>query len=601
MSGKFMKIKRIVIPTITLIIMTSQLLGCSSVTSKEMLDMIDRQEAIVIEVPEPISQEQGEETEYNWMALSQLITYPEFRASFDDIFNIVPYGNGGKAGSIYIDSEGNQNNNSTLYDAMMNQKFAKAWDDTDNIKEVISSVKETYADVDTDSMALVAALNAYFNLTPDNEPNYFNGNSTLTRGEYLGLVYRASNPVQSLEDVNDLESVISDSKGVAVYNENGDEEASVSEALFASQLADSSYLTTSDSSLNTDTFNGTITRAEAIYTLVKEYYSDEFDSVTGKESCYSDAKNGGDIASKAGFVVKDKKTGEVTEKTYWKSYELSYALQNESKGLPTDLYKALVVAKNHNLITGDESHWSDGLTKGEAINFILRVYEDLANTNGYINNVERGASTGEVVTDATVVEDYDYSKLFPGFSSDNIVDNADGTKTYSEAFYNQCRTYVVFEGATDEEIAKVVAIYMPEESDYAPEEYHKQFSILDDAGIKASDILTTSEGSKGSGKSDTKTDATKTNSTSNTGSSSNQTSNTSQTNDNTQSTPSDNTYGYGNTSDDTSNYTPSEPPVTSADVEAALNNLGLYDNSAIGANGKPSNLGPDLGESGNIY
>ena len=387
-----------------------------------------------------------------------------------------------------------------------------------------------------------------------------------------------------------------------MYNENGDEEASVSEALFASQLADSSYLTTSDSSLNTDTFNGTITRAEAIYTLVKEYYSDEFDSVTGKESCYSDAKNGGDIASKAGFVVKDKKTGEVTEKTYWKSYELSYALQNESKGLPTDLYKALVVAKNHNLITGDESHWSDGLTKGEAINFILRVYEDLANTNGYINNVERGASTGEVVTDATVVEDYDYSKLFPGFSSDNIVDNADGTKTYSEAFYNQCRTYVVFEGATDEEIAKVVAIYMPEESDYTPEEYHKQFSILDDAGIKASDILDTSEGSKGSGKSDTKTDATKTNSTSNTGSSSNQTSNTSQTNDNTQSTPSDNTYGYGNTSDDTSNYTPSETPVTSADVEAALNNLGLYDNSAIGANGNHDGyeVGPNTGGHANI-
>ena len=102
MSGKFMKIKRIVIPTITLIIMTSQLLGCSSVTSKEMLDMIDRQEAIVIEVPEPISEEQGTTIEYEWTELASLTTYPEFRTTFDDTFNIVPYGTGGKAGTVYI-------------------------------------------------------------------------------------------------------------------------------------------------------------------------------------------------------------------------------------------------------------------------------------------------------------------------------------------------------------------------------------------------------------------------------------------------------------------------------------------------------------------
>lgn len=568
MSGKYMKIKRIVIPTITLIIMTSQLLGCSSVTSKEMLDMIDRQEAIVIEVPEPISEEQGEETEYNWMALSQLITYPEFRASFDDIFNIVPYGNGGKAGSIYIDSEGNQNNNSTLYDAMMNQKFAKAWDDTDNIKEVISSVKETYADVDTDSMALVAALNAYFNLTPDNEPNYFNGNSTLTRGEYLGLVYRASNPVQSLEDVNDLESVISDSKGVAVYNGNGDEEASVSEALFASQLADSSYLTTSDSSLNTDTFNGTITRAEAIYTLVKEYYSDEFDSVTGKESCYSDAKNGGDIASKAGFVVKDKKTGEVTEKTYWKSYELSYALQNESKGLPTDLYKALVVAKNHNLITGDESHWSDGLTKGEAINFILRVYEDLANTNGYINNAERGNATGEAVTDSTIIEDtgiqdtYDYNKLFPGFAKENITFNAEGIVTdYNEKFIAECKKYDTFRECSDDEIKEILKTVIESSMgkiERTPEEYHKTLSELDKNGVNAKDLLQLNEEASSSSSSQTSKP-------SSSNSNANNNTNSNKGNNNTSSTPSqdaDLTKGYGDA--DGGNNT-SEAPVQSVD------------------------------------
>ena len=436
MSGKFMKIKRIVIPTITLIIMTSQLLGCSSVTSKEMLDMIDRQEAIVIEVPEPISEEQGTTIEYEWTELASLTTYPEFRTTFDDTFNIVPYGTGGKAGTVYIDLSGNQTNNSTLYNALMNQKFAEAWNNTDNIKKIISAVKDTYVDIDSDTEAITAALNAYFNLTSDAEPNYYNGNSTLTRGEYLGMLYRASTPVEDLTDKSGLTESIEDTDT----------------ALFASQIADKSYLTTADSSLNTSTFNSTITRAEAIYTIVQEYYADEYKSVTGKENCYTDAKNGGNIAEKAGFITKDKKTGEVTEKKYWKSYELSYSMQNEAKGMPTDLYKALVVAKNHNLITGDECHWSDGLTKTEAINLITSVYEDLAETNGYINNAERGNATGESITDSTIIEDTGDV----GGSGDSTSAFSNSDNIYSDEVIGTLAMYDFFEGSTADEIRQFV-------------------------------------------------------------------------------------------------------------------------------------------------
>ena len=437
-----MKIKRIVIPTITLIIMTSQLLGCSSVTSKEMLDMIDRQEAIVIEVPEPISEEQGTTIEYEWTELASLTTYPEFRTTFDDTFNIVPYGTGGKAGTVYIDLSGNQTNNSTLYNALMNQKFAEAWNNTDNLKKIIASIKETYVDIDSDSEAITAALNAYFNLTSDAEPNYYNGNSTLTRGEYLGMLYRASTPVEDLTDKSGLTESIEDTDT----------------ALFASQLADKSYLTTADSSLNTSTFNSTITRAEAIYTIVQEYYADEYESTTGKESSYSDAKNGGNIAEKAGFKVKDKKTGEVTEKKYWKSYELSYSMQNEAKGMPTDLYKALVVAKNHNLITGDESRWSDGLTKTEAINLITSVYEDLAETNGYLNNAERGNATGESIdgSESTVVEDVGGSGEAYKIYSDALIVNEDGTYDFTESFIGGLMSYDFFDGCNEEEVRDYV-------------------------------------------------------------------------------------------------------------------------------------------------
>lgn len=571
MSGKYMKIKRIVIPTITLIIMTSQLLGCSSVTSKEMLDMIDRQEAIVIEVPEPISEEQGTTIEYEWTELASLTTYPEFRTTFDDTFNIVPYGTGGKAGTIYIDLSGNQTNNSTLYNALMNQKFAEAWNNTDNLKKIIASIKETYVDIDSDTEAITAALNAYFNLTSDAEPNYYNGNSTLTRGEYLGMLYRASTPVEDLTDKSGLTESIEDTDT----------------ALFASQLADKSYLTTADSSLNTSTFNSTITRAEAIYTIVQEYYADEYKSVTGKESSYSDAKNGGNIAEKAGFITKDKKTDEVTEKKYWKSYELSYSMQNESKGMPTDLYKALVVAKNHNLITGDESRWSDGLTKTEAINLITSVYEDLAETNGYINNAERGNATGESITDSTIIEDtgiqdtYDYNKLFPGFAKENITFNAEGIVIdYNEKFIAECKKYDTFRECSDDEIKEILETVIEESMgkiERTPEEYHKTLSELDKNGVNAKDLLQLNEETSSSSSSQTSKPS-GSNSNSNTNSNSNK-GNTGS--NNTSSTPSqdaDLTKGYGDA--DGGNST-SEAPVQSVDDGFAdtINDVG-FDNSA---------------------
>lgn len=549
MSGKFMKIKRIVIPTITLIIMTSQLLGCSSVTSKEMLDMIDRQEAIVIEVPEPISEEQGTTIEYEWTELASLTTYPEFRTTFDDTFNIVPYGTGGKAGTVYIDLSGNQTNNSTLYNALMNQKFAEAWNNTDNLKKIIASIKETYVDIDSDSEAITAALNAYFNLTSDAEPNYYNGNSTLTRGEYLGLLYRASTPVEDLTDKSGLTESIEDTDT----------------ALFASQIADKSYLTTADSSLNTSTFTSTITRAEAIYTIVQEYYADEYKSVTGKENCYSDAKNGGNIAEKAGFITKDKKTGEVTEKKYWKSYELSYSMQNEAKGMPTDLYKALVVAKNHNLITGDECRWSDGLTKTEAINLITSVYEDLAETNGYINNAERGNATGESIdgSENTVVEQYDDNSLFPGFSSENITINSDGKVTdYNEAFIKECRNYHMFDECNDEEVKEVLQSVIEEaigSSERTPSLYHAIISSMDESGVNGREFLSSGTSSS---KDNSSTSGNKSNSNSNSNSAS--TSNNTQSNSNA-STPSqdtDTTKGYGDA--DGGNNT-SEAPVQEID------------------------------------
>ena len=53
MSGKFMNVKRIIIPTLTMIIITSQLMGCASVSQDEALNLLRQGDQIEIEIATP--------------------------------------------------------------------------------------------------------------------------------------------------------------------------------------------------------------------------------------------------------------------------------------------------------------------------------------------------------------------------------------------------------------------------------------------------------------------------------------------------------------------------------------------------------------------
>lgn len=385
MSGKFMTVKKIFIPTLTAILIASQLTGCAAASESEMLTMIDNQQAICIEVAVPKEEEQGEEITYEWNELASLDNYEAFRLNFDDTLGITAFGDGGKNGVVYVDLEGNHTNNSTFYYAMMNKKFRAQLEDTDTNAKLVDLAYENYVDVESDAEAKLAYLNAYFNILEDAEPNYYNGNSSVTRAEFLSAVYRAGTPVQDLEE--DLEFT-------AKVDPSGENEHTI----FAQQMLDYSYLNLSEKSLNKQTFDGDITRVEAIYTLVKMYYSDEYDAVTGKEDCFVDAKNGGDIASKQKFI-ETKKNPETKEKyteykDYWMSYELQYAIDNPDKGMPEQLYTAMVVAKQVGLITGEESRWDEAITKNEALNMIVRVYSNMET----ITNADRGYAKADIET-----------------------------------------------------------------------------------------------------------------------------------------------------------------------------------------------------------
>ena len=74
MSGKFMNVKRIIIPTITMVVIASQLMGCAAVSKSELLTLLEQGENIEIEVASPINEEQGEEQTLDWIQLDQLQT-----------------------------------------------------------------------------------------------------------------------------------------------------------------------------------------------------------------------------------------------------------------------------------------------------------------------------------------------------------------------------------------------------------------------------------------------------------------------------------------------------------------------------------------------
>ena len=189
MSGKFMSIKRIIIPTITMVIIASQLMGCAAANQNELLQMLQQGDAIEIEVAVPISEEQGTESSILWEQLALLETNETLRSSWDDQLGITVTDTG-KNGMLYVDVDGNNVNNNTLRMALHNREFAKLFEDENSMLELSNGVQNQYADIDVDETekAVYMGINGYFNLLPDSTPNFSNPDSTLSRLEMMAMV-----------------------------------------------------------------------------------------------------------------------------------------------------------------------------------------------------------------------------------------------------------------------------------------------------------------------------------------------------------------------------------------------------------------------------
>lgn len=345
--------KKYIVGVMTALAVLTCLSGCSK--ESELLQMINNGDMIEIEVAVPKNVTETDETLLNWIVLASLTTNPDLRKEWDNKLNIL-VSEDSKNGVLYVNTDGKNEPNNTLRVALHNREFIKALEDKTIAEALANAAELAYTDIDAEEnqdKAFYIALNGYFNLLPDSEDGASYADDALSRKEFMAMVARSELQVdETLTSSDDFNILV----GKSEYN------------AFAEQVASDSYLDTATKSLNNKTYNGTMTRAEAIYLLVNHYFKSDLASVDVSTATFTDAKDGGDIATAQKFIENG------TEKDYCRDYELVYATQNPDKGLPTDLYKALVVAQNRGLLTPNtDTRWDEGITKSEALQLLVEA------------------------------------------------------------------------------------------------------------------------------------------------------------------------------------------------------------------------------------
>jgi len=356
---------------------TGLLTGCGE---SDLLKGINNGQEIEIEVASPDFEqaEQGTESQLLWEQLASLETNETLRKAWDSVLKVTVTETG-KNGPLYVNVKGENENNNTLAVALHNRAFAKLFETEEGVASLAEGALNNYVDLDAENeyKAALMGVNGYFNLIPDMEVAYANPDSTLTRTEFLSTVFRAETPVGVLES----DGVYTNAVGQSDYN------------LYAQGVAKDSYLDLESKSLNNMTANGSISRAEVIYTLVSRYFADELATVDLKTTDIklTDAKDGGKIGEQQKFIE------DGVQKTYWKSYELTYALSNPDGGLPTDLYKALIVANKVGILQDTETRWDEAATRSEIIEFIINAHINDDSIETF--NFQQGTISGYEVTD----------------------------------------------------------------------------------------------------------------------------------------------------------------------------------------------------------
>lgn len=386
MAGKFMRIKKFTIYTMTAIILASQLAGCAIMSQDEMVEMIEAGEILEIEISVPEEQCLIAKKDQTWVQLDKLKTYNNgFRPNFDTLLNVNTFKTAegsSKQGSMftvnYNDSDV-QYGNSTLRDSFRNEVFVKKyWGDTKIQSKMASLASETYVDVDgTGTTSAIAALNAYFNLMSEDgdDDGTFEGSKVLSREQFATLMYRAGNGVTDLGYIPDGDEFTSAVGGDTQYT------------MYAKQLADKMWLDYKNGSLNSTNIGTPITKLEVAYMLVNTYFSNKYESADTSGTALG-VKNAGNLALEIGAQSQNKETGETTYGDAWQNNVLAYMLTHQDKGVQEEVFKAIKVAEQLGLFSGIGTDIFDPITKAEAIMMLVNTYKAENSVYGYSTTSE---------------------------------------------------------------------------------------------------------------------------------------------------------------------------------------------------------------------
>lgn len=268
----------------------------------------------------------------SWTPVGELTDHAELRASIDKYLGVTGEGKS-KQGSLYTNIKGKNDYNNVFSVAMNNSAVEKALNTNKNFIANAACNSYTDLDIDDEEKCVNMALNAYFNLLPDGTEA--NADASLTRAQFMAMVMRADTPVTEIQ----TDTAFEKSVGQSEYNK------------YAQSVNKDSYLT-----LNNQLYNSSMTRAEAVYTIVSRYYADSLKNASSSASCYTDAKDGGAVAKSD------------------RASALNNSISNPDSGMDRELYKSLCVAKEKNLLTSARSRWDEAITKNEAIALLRSVY-----------------------------------------------------------------------------------------------------------------------------------------------------------------------------------------------------------------------------------
>ncbi|SDW68437.1 hypothetical protein SAMN05216391_11448 [Lachnospiraceae bacterium KHCPX20] len=356
MNEKYMRFKKLILPTLTVVMIASMIQGCAATSSKGMLNMTDNSKSIELTISEPKSIENGEDEAFDWVELGSLDDAETLRSAWDKVLG-TSGSVGNKQGTLYATPDGKNDNNNTLHVVLHNNAFYRTLSDTssDTYKKLAEAATNQYKDLiseDTETQMMMG-INGYFNILQDSsDQSYSNPYKTLTRAEVMAALTRATTPVSTnLDSSKEFNAAVGDSK----YNK------------YAESLDKTAFISTKDGSLNSDTYNSNISRAEAIYMLVNTYYSEEFKNMNVEEAeanfKFDDAKDAGNLADKIGVKSGDKMAS---------AKILKHMLDNSSEGLDTKLYKSLLFAHEMGMVTS-ETNWNQSITKAEFIGMITDI------------------------------------------------------------------------------------------------------------------------------------------------------------------------------------------------------------------------------------